>query len=146
MFSGLRHHGGWWKCWRLLIDALYRTPPIHLPLPHRANRFVLLMTPSGYDLIQFALGNWWHTDTLWCRRRGSHAGGGGPSLCKHSSLTNKVLLLIINGSEGGSERSGVVVGCVAGVGVGVSSSDQVCVCSCLCSSRRRRAFWRWLLV
>lgn len=55
------------------------------------------MTPSRYDLIRFALGNWWHTD-------GSH--------CKHSSLTNKVLLLIINGDEGGSVA---LAGCVAGV-------------------------------
>lgn len=54
-------------------------------------------------------------------------GGGAPSHCKHSSLTNKVLLLIINGNEGGSERSEVVVGCVAGVGVSPSRccSDQV---------------------
>lgn len=80
-FSSLEHHGGWWKGWRLLIDTVSPPPP---PLPHRAHRFVLLMTPSRYDLIQFALGNWWHTDTLLCRRRGWHtrgrgwwAGGGG---------------------------------------------------------------------
>lgn len=49
--------------------------------------------------------------------------GGAASHCKHSSLTNKVLLLIINGNEGGSERSVVVVGCVVWVGV-----VNVCVC------------------
>lgn len=57
------------------------------------------------------------------RRRGLHARGGAASHCKHSSLTNKVLLLIINGNEGGSERSVVVVRCVVWVGV-----VNVCVC------------------
>lgn len=60
--------------------------------PHGGGWFVLLMTPSCYDLIQFVLSNWWHTDILGCRRRGSH--------CKHFSPTNKVLLLMINGNEG----------------------------------------------
>lgn len=31
---------------------------------------------------------------------GAPPGGGGASHCKHSSLTNKVLLLMINGNEG----------------------------------------------
>lgn len=46
--------------------------------PHRLDRFVLLMTPSCYDLIQFARSNWWHTDTLRCRRRGPHGRGPDP--------------------------------------------------------------------
>lgn len=53
-------------------------PFLWLLSAHRVDRFVLLMTPSRYDLIQFALGNWWHTDTPWCRRRGSHAQGANP--------------------------------------------------------------------
>lgn len=49
-------------------------------------------------------------------------GGGGASHCKHSSLTNKVLLWIINSSEGGRETSvaGVRCACVAGVGASPS--------------------------
>lgn len=77
------------------------------------------MAPSRYDLIQFALGNWWHTDTLAVVSK-EGLEGGGSSHCKHSSLTNKVLLLIINGSEG----SEVVAGCVAGAGAGVGVSPS----------------------
>lgn len=55
---------------------------------------------------------------------GARTHGGGASHCKHSSLTNKVLLWIINSSEGGRETSvaGVRCACVAGVGVGASPS------------------------
>ncbi len=44
---------------------------------------------------------------------------GGRSHCKHSSLTNKVLLLMINGNEWKSE-------CVC-----------VCVCVCVCLGREK---------
>lgn len=96
--------------------TLSLSPPPLPPTPFwplGLDRFVLLMTPSRYDLIQFALGNWWHTDTPRCRGWGLHAGGGAgggwegvgrggvtASHCKDSSLTNKPLLLIINGNEG----------------------------------------------
>lgn len=53
-------------------------PLLWLLSPHRVDRFVLLMTPSRYNLIEFALGNWWHTDTPWCWRRGPHARGTNP--------------------------------------------------------------------
>lgn len=65
--------GGWG------VSSATVSPPLpRLLLPLRVDRFVLLMTPSRYDLIQFALSNWWHTDTLWSRRRGSHAWGADP--------------------------------------------------------------------
>lgn len=73
-------------------------PLSHFLLSHRVGGFVLLMTPSRYDLIQFVLSNWWHIDSLGWWGRGSHALGR-PSHCKHSSPTNKVLLLMSNGNE-----------------------------------------------
>lgn len=65
-------------------------------LSHGVSGFVLLMTPSRSDLIHFAIGNWWHTDSPRCLGTGWHAQRGR-SYCKQSPLTNKALLLMING-------------------------------------------------